>query len=57
MATGIAITNGPVLAERIGALESTLAAWRRAIEAGDEDALAARFEDARRRLLDGGGAE
>jgi prephenate dehydrogenase len=57
MATGIAITNGPVLAERIGALESTLAAWRRAIEAGDEDALAARFEDARRRLLDGAGVE
>ncbi|MFI5226010.1 MAG: prephenate dehydrogenase [Candidatus Limnocylindrales bacterium] len=52
MATGIAITNGGVLAERIGELEETLASWRRVIEAGDVEGVSARFEDARRRLLD-----
>ncbi len=56
MATGIAITNGTVLAERIGELEETLASWRRAIEAGDAEGISARFEDARRRLLDDGKA-
>jgi prephenate dehydrogenase len=52
MATGIAVTNREALIARLAELEGRLVSWRHAIEDADADALAARFEDARRLLED-----
>ncbi|HYC07385.1 MAG TPA: prephenate dehydrogenase/arogenate dehydrogenase family protein [Candidatus Binatia bacterium] len=52
MATGIAVTNREALIARLAELEGRLESWRHAIEEADADALAARFEDARRLLED-----
>ena len=52
MATGIAVTNRVALIARLAELEGRLASWRAAIEDGDADALATRFEEARHLLAD-----
>jgi prephenate dehydrogenase len=52
MATGITVTNRDAIVARLAELEGRLESWRHAIEDADADALAARFEDARRLLED-----